>query len=89
LLEGQPIAQAIVARQTVAQLIDDTRTVLGDGGYRGIPTITGPRRGTDGRIIRDHHYQVHLRIRARVEHVIARLKNWQSPPPIPQTRPSH
>jgi hypothetical protein len=30
-----------------------------------------------GRIIRDHHYRQHRRIRARVEHVIARLKDWQ------------
>jgi hypothetical protein len=31
----------------------------------------------DGRIIRDHHYRAHRRIRARVEHVIARIKDWQ------------
>jgi len=32
---------------------------------------------TSGRIIRDDHYRAHRRIRARVEHVIARLKHWQ------------
>lgn len=32
----------VVARRTVAGLIDGSRTVLGDGGYRGITTITGP-----------------------------------------------
>jgi hypothetical protein len=40
-------------------------------------TITGPRRGPDGRVIRDHHYRTHTRIRARVEHIIARIKDWQ------------
>jgi DDE superfamily endonuclease len=66
----------IVTRHTVAELLDG-RVVLGDGEYRGIDTITSPRRGIDGRIIRDHHYQRHRRIRARVEHIIAQLKDWQ------------
>jgi hypothetical protein len=66
----------VVARHTVAHLLDG-RVALGDGGYRGIPTITTPRRNHAGRIIRDDHYRVHRRIRARVEHVIARLKDWQ------------
>ena len=65
-----------MARHTVAQLLDG-RVVLGDGGYRGIATITTPRRDTTGRIIRDDHYRAHRRIRARVEHVIARLKDCQ------------
>lgn len=68
----------VVARHTVADLVDGARTVLGDGGYRGITTITGPRRGPGGRIIRDHHWRAHRRIRARVEHVIARLKDGKS-----------
>ena len=67
----------VVARRTVASLLDGSRPILGDGGYRGITTITGPRRGSDGRIVRDHHYRAHRRIRARVEHVIARIKDWQ------------
>ena len=66
----------IVARHTVVQLLDG-RVVLGDGGYRGITSIATPRRDHSGRIIRDDHYRVHRRIRARVEHVIARLKDWQ------------
>jgi Transposase DDE domain len=68
----------IVARHTVAQLLDG-RLVLGDGGYRGIATITTPRRDMTGRIIRDDHYRAHRRIRARDEHVIARLKDCQLP----------
>jgi hypothetical protein len=57
--------------------LDGTRPILGDGDYRGINTITSPRRATNGRIIRDDHYRKHRRIRARVEHVIARIKDWQ------------
>jgi hypothetical protein len=66
----------IVARHTVVQLLDG-RVVLGDGGYRGITSITTPRRDRTGRIIHDDHYRAHRKIRARVEHVIARLKDWQ------------
>jgi DDE family transposase len=51
--------------------------VLGDGGHRGIPAITDPQRDKTGHIIRDDRYRVHRRIRARVEHAIARLKDWQ------------
>jgi hypothetical protein len=60
----------------VVQLLID-RVVLGDGGYRGITSITIPRRDQTDRIIRDDHYRAHRRIRARLEHVIARLKNCQ------------
>jgi Transposase DDE domain/Helix-turn-helix of DDE superfamily endonuclease len=66
----------IVARHTVAHLLEG-RAVLDDGGYRGILAITGPQRDKTGHIIRDDQHQVHRRIRARVEHVIARLKDWQ------------
>ncbi|MGH3957949.1 MAG: hypothetical protein ACRDTL_02990, partial [Mycobacterium sp.] len=51
--------------------------VLGDGRYLGITSITTPRRDTTGRIIYDDHYRAHRRLRTRVEHVIARLKDWQ------------
>ena len=43
-------------------------------GYRGIATITTPRRDHTGRIIHDEHYRTHRRIRARVEHVPTRSK---------------
>lgn len=66
-----------MARHTVAPLLDGSRPILGDGGYRGIDTITGPRRRPDGRIIHDDHYRAHRRIRARVKHVIARTNDWQ------------
>jgi hypothetical protein len=67
----------VVARHTLAHLLAGGHTVLGDGGYRGIHTITTPRRDNTGRIICDHHYRAHRRIGARVEPVIARLKGWQ------------
>ncbi len=66
----------IVARHTITHLLNG-RAVLGDGGYRGITSITSPRRDKTGRIVRDDPYQTHRRISARVEHVIARLKDWQ------------
>jgi hypothetical protein len=59
------------------QLLTGGRQLLGDGGYRGITTITTPGRDMTGCTIRDHRYRPHRRIRARVEHVIARLKDWQ------------
>ena len=65
----------IVARHTVAHLLTGEGVILGDGGYRGIDTITTPVRDTTGRIIHDDHYRNHRRIRARVEPVIARLKD--------------
>jgi hypothetical protein len=52
--------------------------ILGHSGYRGINTITTPRRDPTGRIIPDDHYRAHRRIRAQVEHIIARLKDWQT-----------
>ncbi|MGH3555104.1 MAG: transposase family protein [Mycobacterium sp.] len=67
----------IVARHTVAPLLSAERQVLGDRGHRGIATITTPRRDHTGRLIRNDHYRTHRRIPARVEHVIARLKDRQ------------
>ena len=67
----------VVARNSVAPLLTGGRMVLGDGGHRGITTIITPRRDQSGRTIRDQDWREHRRIRARVEHVIARLKDWQ------------
>lgn len=67
----------VVARATVTHLLAGQCEILGDGGYRGIDSITSPARDKSGRIIRDDHYRAHRRIRARVEHVIARIKDWQ------------
>lgn len=52
------------------------RRVLADGGYRGIQELCIPRfRGH--RIVRDRRWRIHRRRTARVEHAIARLKNWR------------
>ena len=66
----------VVARATVADLLT-SHEILGDGGYRGIATIATPARDRSGRTIHDEHYRTHRRVRARVEHVLARLKDWQ------------
>ncbi len=50
--------------------------VLADGGYRGVPELVTPRFRRN-RIVRDHRWRRHRRRRARVEHAIARLKNWR------------
>ena len=68
----------VVPRWTVAHLLDwraplSTATVA----TAGPPVITAPRRDSTGPIIRDHRYRAHRGITARVEHVIARLKDWQ------------
>lgn len=50
--------------------------VLADGGYRGIRELVTPVfRGN--RILRDQAWRRHRRRRSRVEHAIARLKNWR------------
>lgn len=50
--------------------------VLADGAYRGVPELVTPRfRGI--RIVRDRAWRRHRRRRARIEHAIARLKNWR------------
>jgi hypothetical protein len=59
----------VVARHAVAHLPTGECVILGDGGYRGIDTITTPARDTTGRIIYDdhhhhHHHRAHRRIRA-------------------------
>lgn len=50
--------------------------VLADGGYRGVPELVTPRFHRN-RIVRDRVWRRHRRRRARVEHAIARLKNWR------------
>ena len=67
----------VLARTPVAHLLTGDHDILGDGGYRGIPTITTPRPDNTIRIIGDQHWRTHRRIRAHVEHLIARLKDWQ------------
>jgi hypothetical protein len=52
------------------------KRVLKDGGYRGVAELITPvfRRN---RIVRDHVWRRHRKRRARVEHALARLKDWR------------
>ncbi len=50
--------------------------VCADGGYRGVPELRTPRFANH-RIVRDRRWRRHRRRRARVEHAIARLKDWR------------
>lgn len=50
--------------------------VLADGGYRAIPELVTPRFRSN-KIVRDYRWRRHRNRRARVEHAIARLKNWR------------
>ncbi len=65
----------VVARATVAHLSTGHHEILGDGGYRGINTITTPAR--PHRPDHPRPPSPRRRVRARVEDVIARLKDWQ------------
>jgi hypothetical protein len=61
---------------TIEPLCQRHRRVLADGGYRGIPELRTPRfRGR--RIVRDQRWRKHRGRRARVEHSIARMKDWR------------
>lgn len=60
----------------IEALCQHHRRGLADGGYRGVPELITPvLRGR--RIVRDRAWRRHRRRRARVEHAIARLKNWR------------
>ena len=52
------------------------RRVLADGGYRGIPELITPIFRKN-RILKNHAWRRHRKRRARVEHAIARLKDWR------------
>ena len=60
----------------IEALCRDHRRVLADGAYRACRELVTPVfRGR--RIIRDRVWRRHRRRRARVEHAIARLKDWR------------
>ncbi|QOV40767.1 transposase [Streptomyces ferrugineus] len=55
-------------------------TVIGDGGYRGTGLVI-PHRRERGQaelpVWKEEHNASHRKVRARVEHVFARMKNWK------------
>jgi len=63
-------------RSIVAAYCKEHGRVLADGGYRGVHELDTPVFRGD-RIVRDASWRRHRRRRARVEHAIARLKNWR------------
>ena len=52
------------------------KRVLADGGYRGIPELITPVFRKN-RIVRNRAWRRHRKRRARVEHALARLKDWR------------
>ncbi|MGW4559444.1 transposase [Streptomyces sp. NPDC004365] len=68
---------AVVLRETLAKTLPDHPRLSGDGGYRGSDRIRTPRRGPNGRIIKDRNYRRFRKRRAVAEHTIARLKDHQ------------
>ncbi|GAA1649182.1 transposase [Actinoplanes couchii] len=67
----------IAVRAQPELLATPPRQILADGAYQSLPGVTTPARGAGAKIIRDHTRQLHRRHRATVEHVLARLKDWQ------------
>jgi hypothetical protein len=60
----------IVARTTID--LPAGITTLTDGAYHGLPGVTPPP--THG----PHQLATHQRLRARIKHTIARMKDWQT-----------
>ncbi|MGW3029273.1 transposase [Streptomyces sp. NPDC001221] len=67
----------VVFRKTLAETLPDHPRLSGDGGYRGCGRIRTPRRGDDGRIVKDRTYRRFRKRRSMAEHAIARLKVHQ------------
>jgi hypothetical protein len=67
----------VVVRETVGKTLPAHPRLSGDGGYRGIDTIRSPRRGPDGKIVKDRAYR---RFRKRPPH------GPPDPPTVPTQR---
>jgi hypothetical protein len=70
-----------VYRDTGMQQMLAGRAVMADGGYRGNPEVIMPyRRRRDQRELpawQEDLNAIHRHVRARVEHSLARMKNWK------------
>jgi hypothetical protein len=62
----------LVFRATLGQTPPDHPRLNGDGGHCGNSRVTSPRRGPDGRIVRDWNHRRFRERRATAEHTIAR-----------------
>lgn len=63
-----------------AQEAVENAMTIADGGYRGTGlVIPHRRRGKDGELPhwKQEHNKSHKQVRARVEHVFARMKSWK------------
>jgi hypothetical protein len=67
---------SVVFRATVGPKMTKHSRLIGDGRYQGVEGVTPPRRGLDGRIVRDETWRRFRTRRATVEHVLAELKVW-------------
>jgi hypothetical protein len=65
---------SVVFGATIGPEVTEHQRLIGDGGYRGGDGVTSPRRGPDGRIVRDETWRRFRTRRATVEHVLAELK---------------
>jgi hypothetical protein len=63
---------------------------MADGGDQGNPGIVMPyRKPRDGCALPDWQEELnatHRKVRARVEHALAEMKNWEDPPRLPPSR---
>lgn len=67
---------SVAFRATVGHVVSEHPRLIGDGGYQGVAGVTPPKRGPDGRIIRDKAWRRFRKRRATAEHVLAELKVW-------------
>ncbi|MBT2227571.1 hypothetical protein [Nonomuraea sp. NEAU-A123] len=67
----------MIFRETVGKTLPAHPRLSGDGGYRSSDRVRTPRRGPDGKIIKDAADKRFRKRCAVTEHTIARLKDHQ------------
>jgi hypothetical protein len=60
----------------IESLCREHRRVLANGAYRAVAELVTPAF-SQNRIVRDAKWRGHRKRRARVEHALARLKDWR------------
>ena len=66
----------VPARAELGEILSRHGKVLADSAYRAVDGCICPRT-EHGSIVRDDTWRQHRRRRARVEHLLARLKDWR------------